>query len=432
IDSLFESIPWVDVQVLNIVASLTLTAPTLPPLTIPTISQLKKILIEKIESNKSIHRSNEQRNLYKALVDAYECDKIILDTYGDIVMLKRRRDDADKDEEPSAGSDQGSKRRREGKEPESTSALKEKATKTTGKSTQGSKSHQKTASESAPAEEPMQTTQDLKEPSHQEFETAIYESNQPWISDLAKKADFSSSFNELMDTPVDFLAFLMNRLKVDTLTLELIAGPTYKLMKGSCKSLVELEFSLEKVYKATTDHLDWNNPKGPQYLHNMLKPLTLIPNSRGHRVIPFDHFITTTSSIYVAVPSVAIWRRSDKERAAAMIQAIDKQLKTRRIMRSLEKFVDPRRERAQMNEFENVFGQDKDANCNMIFSLISATRSTYVYLGGSIPVNAATLPNAHLPTDPFMPDLEDTANTKIFSDAYDDEVEGAEADFNNL
>nr|GFA24830.1 hypothetical protein [Tanacetum cinerariifolium] len=36
----------------------------------------------------------------------------------------------------------------------------------------------------------------------------------------------------------------------------------------------------------------------------------------------------------------AIWRRSDKERAAAMIKAIDKQLKTRRIMRSLEKFVD--------------------------------------------------------------------------------------------
>nr|GEU34668.1 hypothetical protein [Tanacetum cinerariifolium] len=34
-----------------------------------------------------------------------------------------------------------------------------------------------------------------------------------------------------------------------------------------------------------------------------------------------------------------IWRRSEKERVAAMIQAIDKQLKTRRIMRCLEKFV---------------------------------------------------------------------------------------------
>nr|GFC90160.1 hypothetical protein [Tanacetum cinerariifolium] len=68
--------------------------------------------------------------------------------------VERRRDDADKDEEPSVGSDRGSKRRREGKKPESTSALKEKRTKTTGKSTQGSKSHQKTVSESAPAEEP--------------------------------------------------------------------------------------------------------------------------------------------------------------------------------------------------------------------------------------------------------------------------------------
>nr|GEW72168.1 hypothetical protein [Tanacetum cinerariifolium] len=37
-----------------------------------------------------------------------------------------------------------------------------------------------------------------------------------------------------------------------------------------------------------------------------------------------------------------ISKRSDKERAAAMIQAINKQLKTRRIMRSLEKFVDGR------------------------------------------------------------------------------------------
>nr|GFA65179.1 hypothetical protein [Tanacetum cinerariifolium] len=49
-----------------------------------------------------------------------------------------------------------------------------------------------------------------------------------------------------------------------------------------------------------------------------------------------------------------------------------------------------------------------------------------------IHVNAATLPNADLPTDPLMPDLEDTADTRIFSGAYDDEVEGAEADFNNL
>nr|GFC31876.1 hypothetical protein [Tanacetum cinerariifolium] len=37
--------------------------------------------------------------------------------------------------------------------------------------------------------------------------------------------------------------------------------------------------------------------------------------------------------------STTIWRRGDKDRAAAMIQAIDKMLKTRRILRSLEKFI---------------------------------------------------------------------------------------------
>nr|GFD60880.1 hypothetical protein [Tanacetum cinerariifolium] len=39
------------------------------------------------------------------------------------------------------------------------------------KSTEWSKSHQKTTSESSPAEDPMQTTQDLEEPAHLEFET---------------------------------------------------------------------------------------------------------------------------------------------------------------------------------------------------------------------------------------------------------------------
>nr|GFB95855.1 hypothetical protein [Tanacetum cinerariifolium] len=132
--------------------------------------ELKKILIEKKEGNESLHRSNEQRNLYKALVEAYESDKIILDTYGDTVTLKRHRnDDADKDEEPFAGSDRGSKRR------------------------------------------------------------------------VIQKPGGARIF-------------------------------------------------LEEVCKAI-DQLDWVNPEGQQYPHNLLKPLPLIPNNQGRRVIPFDHFI---------------------------------------------------------------------------------------------------------------------------------------------
>nr|GEX95789.1 retrovirus-related Pol polyprotein from transposon TNT 1-94 [Tanacetum cinerariifolium] len=252
----------------------------------------EKILIKKMEGNKSIQRSDEQRNLYKDLVEAYEADKIILDTYGETAILKRRRDDDDdKDEGPSVGSDRGSKRRIEGKEPESASTPSEHATRSTCRSTTGSKSRQASASESAFAEEPVQTTSQMEEPSHPEFETAVHRSIQPWISELAKQADTRSSFNKLMDTPLDFSNFLMNWLRVDTLTPELLAGPTYELMKGSCKSLIELEYHLEEVYKATTDQLDWVNPKGQQYPHNLLQPLPLIPDNRGRRVIPFAHFI---------------------------------------------------------------------------------------------------------------------------------------------
>nr|GEU84751.1 RNA-directed DNA polymerase, eukaryota, reverse transcriptase zinc-binding domain protein [Tanacetum cinerariifolium] len=70
--------------------------------------ELKKILIEKMEGNKSIQRSDEQRNLYKALVEAYDADKAILDTYGESTILKRRREDDDQ-EGPSTGSDRGLK-----------------------------------------------------------------------------------------------------------------------------------------------------------------------------------------------------------------------------------------------------------------------------------------------------------------------------------
>nr|GFD16741.1 hypothetical protein [Tanacetum cinerariifolium] len=59
--------------------------------------ELKKILIEKMEGNKSIQRSDKQRNLYKALVKAYEANKAILDTYGDSTILKRRREDDDQE-----------------------------------------------------------------------------------------------------------------------------------------------------------------------------------------------------------------------------------------------------------------------------------------------------------------------------------------------
>nr|GFB86557.1 hypothetical protein [Tanacetum cinerariifolium] len=169
--------------------------------------ELKKILIKKMEGNKSIQRSDEQRNLYKAL------------------------------EGPSAGSDRGSKRRREGGEPESARTPLEPAIRSAGRSTTGSKSRQASASKSAFVEEPVHTISQIEEPSHLVFETGagdqpivqtsqhpewfplpekpptldrdwnktlpfVQGSAQTWISELAKQADSRSSFNELLDTPI--------------------------------------------------------------------------------------------------------------------------------------------------------------------------------------------------------------------------------------
>nr|GEV92645.1 hypothetical protein [Tanacetum cinerariifolium] len=245
----------------------------------------------------------EQRNLYKALVEAYDVDKTILDTYGELAILKRRRGEDDDQEGPSAGSDRRSKRQREGGEHASANTPSEQATESAGRSITGTQSRQLSASESAFTEEPVQTTCQMEEPSHlprrpptpdrdwNKTLPAAQGNGQSWISALAKKIDARSSFNELLDTPIDFSNFIMNRLGVDTLTPDLLAGLTYELIRGSCNSLTELEYHLEEVYKATTDQLDWVNPKGQQYPHNLLLPLPLIPDNRGRRVILFEHFI---------------------------------------------------------------------------------------------------------------------------------------------
>ncbi|GJS22196.1 hypothetical protein Tco_0450828 [Tanacetum coccineum] len=47
--------------------------------------ELKKILIDKMEANKLINRSDNQKNLYNALVESYNSDKDIITSYGDVL-----------------------------------------------------------------------------------------------------------------------------------------------------------------------------------------------------------------------------------------------------------------------------------------------------------------------------------------------------------
>ncbi|GJS85344.1 hypothetical protein Tco_0751885 [Tanacetum coccineum] len=104
------------------------------------------------------------------MVELYNSDKDLFASYGDVVTLKRRRDDQDKDEEPSAGSNRETKRRRPGKE-ESLKEATQKESKSTNSSKGATGSQPKSSGKPAQAEEHGPRVDDLEEPSHQEFET---------------------------------------------------------------------------------------------------------------------------------------------------------------------------------------------------------------------------------------------------------------------
>ncbi|GKC75972.1 hypothetical protein Tco_1126746 [Tanacetum coccineum] len=106
---------------------------------------------------------------------------------------------------------------------------------------------------------------------------------QNWLNDLA------SAEKTPLRTPIDFSAFAMNRLKISKLTKADLVGPVYNLLKGTCKTYVELEYNIEECYRALSDQLDWNNPKGERCPYDLSKPLPL-HESRGRLTILVDFF----------------------------------------------------------------------------------------------------------------------------------------------
>ncbi|GJX15939.1 hypothetical protein Tco_0216771 [Tanacetum coccineum] len=93
--------------------------------------ELIKILMDKIEEHKLYLRADYKMELYDALVNSYNNDKDLFDTYGEVFTLKRSRDDKDKDQDPSAGLDRGMKRRKSSNDAKSSKDPKSKESKST-------------------------------------------------------------------------------------------------------------------------------------------------------------------------------------------------------------------------------------------------------------------------------------------------------------
>ncbi|GJR45949.1 hypothetical protein Tco_1314052 [Tanacetum coccineum] len=111
--------------------------------------ELKKILIDKIEENKSMNILDIQKNLYNTLIESYNSEKDLFASYGD---PKERRYVVPTGRVLS---------------PEAT----QKESKSTSSSKGASRSQQKSSGKSAQAEEHGPRVDDLEEPLHQEFNT---------------------------------------------------------------------------------------------------------------------------------------------------------------------------------------------------------------------------------------------------------------------
>nr|GEW19480.1 hypothetical protein [Tanacetum cinerariifolium] len=95
------------------------------------------------------------------------------------------------------------------------------------------------------------------------------------ISNISKAIQPPLIFDELMSTSIDFSAYIMNNLKIDNLTQEILVRPIYHLLEGTCNNFMELEYNFEECHQAVNDLLDWHNPQGHEY------PFDLASRCRG-------------------------------------------------------------------------------------------------------------------------------------------------------
>ncbi|GJX54551.1 hypothetical protein Tco_0282920 [Tanacetum coccineum] len=155
-----------------------------------------------------------------------------------------------------------------------------KKAKSTGTSKGITKSQPKSTDKSVQAEETVfeagdtQVTQDLGE----------YTGNTDEPPLLSVLIQMIGSRNQK-----DLLLQILSGMKISDPTQDNLVGPAYELLKGMCRSYVKLKYNMEECYKALTDQLDWNNPKGDRYPFNLIKPLPLVKSGNRHIVL-IDYF----------------------------------------------------------------------------------------------------------------------------------------------
>nr|GFB31542.1 hypothetical protein [Tanacetum cinerariifolium] len=119
-----------------------------------------------------------------------------------------------------------------------------------------------------------------------------------------------------MATPIDFSKYVLYGLKIDNLTQDMLLGPAFNLLKGTCSSNIELEYIFKECFNALTYKLDWNNPEGDCYLFDLSKPLPL-QGPLSHQTVVADYFFNNDlENLKTSNPKVAYTTSNTKKKAA--------------------------------------------------------------------------------------------------------------------
>ncbi|GJV03375.1 hypothetical protein Tco_1336944 [Tanacetum coccineum] len=205
-----------------------------------------------------------------------------------ITLLKTKANNRDEDQDPPTGSDKEKKRSRKGKDFE--------PPKKSSKSKESSKG--KTQSKPSSTDKPVNAEDPLHEAEMDMEEPIIYdvvnEADQPQ-DDVAPTQGNPIWFKQPPRPHTPDLEWnkdnilMMDRSRLDKITKPDLVGLVYKLLKGTCKSNIKLDYNMDQYYNALTDQLDWTNPEGDRCPYDLSKPLPL-QGSPGNLTILVDFF----------------------------------------------------------------------------------------------------------------------------------------------
>ncbi|GJS85118.1 hypothetical protein Tco_0751659 [Tanacetum coccineum] len=213
------------------------------PILTPTTTEATTSTLEVLESETLSAIHFRVLNLEKEVKEIKNVDHstTLLKTIKSEVLTTPADDD--RDEDPLVGSDQGLKKRKTSKDVESSKG-----------NDMGTTDEQLNV-EAAPKKDWFKKPKrpPTLDPEWNVGKLVDNEPTQKWLSDVAKAGKPPTNFNKLMSTPIEFSAFVMNRLQITNLTKADLVGPVYNLLKGTCKSCVELENNMKEYYFFNND-----------------------------------------------------------------------------------------------------------------------------------------------------------------------------------